>query len=168
MVRDLVLQPVTQEPEVIHSLRHDLHQFPLTGHIIEKKQEHQLQDHFGIDRDVPLLPITMRDLGSDKAKVQNLRHSAQRMIAAHPLLQVDRVAEERSFRLLFSHHLGKTLLPDRPSFGYYYFPAKLLWATRPQEPTPKSYRGVCAPCTRETDFQLGQVSRPLKGWNLEP
>ena len=55
-----------------------------------------------------------------KLKVNRRHDSPQRMITAHALLQVNRVTEQFPLALLFSHH-GKSALPNRGDFGYYYF-----------------------------------------------
>ena len=56
------------------------------------------------------------------------------MIAAHSLLQINRVTEQFPLALLLSHH-GTTALSDCHSFGYDYFSRESIWATRPLDLT---------------------------------
>ncbi len=89
MIGNLILQPVAQEPKIIEPLRDHLHQFALARHLIEEEQEHHLQDHLRIDRDLPVLPGTGRHGFAHETKVERRRHPPQRMIAPHSLLQID-------------------------------------------------------------------------------
>jgi hypothetical protein len=77
-------------------------------------------NHLRIDRDVAVGSVAVRHCLPHKAKVNRPCHLPQRMIAAHPLLQVDCVAKEFALALLLSHH-GTIPLPNRSNFGYYYF-----------------------------------------------
>jgi hypothetical protein len=94
VIRNLVVQPITQEPEVIELLGDDSHQFAFTLDIIQEQQQPHAKDNFGRYRFI--IPAT-RGVGyslTDKAQVQHRIDSLQRMITAHPLIQVDPIVPE--------------------------------------------------------------------------
>src|SRR5207249_9484920 len=121
VIGNLLIKRVIQKPEVIESLRDDLHQLALARHIIKEEQKHHLQDRHRIHRDVTLLSIAVRHFLAYKTENDCRLDLAQRMIGSDPLLQVDRVVKELRLALLFSHHDVIIALPDRRYLGYYFF-----------------------------------------------
>jgi hypothetical protein len=69
VVGDLRLQIKTQEPEQVQTGADLLHQFPLTGDVVEEEQQQQLDDHPRIQGDVAGATIAITHGGDDKGEV---------------------------------------------------------------------------------------------------
>jgi hypothetical protein len=69
VVGDLRLQIETQEPEEVQAGTDLLHQFPLTGDVVEEEQQQQLDDHPRVQGDVAGATIAITDGGDDKGEV---------------------------------------------------------------------------------------------------
>src|SRR5205814_7563701 len=93
MIGNLLIERVTQKAKVIEPLGDDLHQLALARHIIKEKQKHHIEDDHWINRDVTVVSVAVRHILAHKANVNRRLYSTQDVIAAHSLLQVDRVVE---------------------------------------------------------------------------
>ena len=104
VVRNLIVQAVAQEPQVIHPFRDDAHQFPFTGHFIVKKQKHHLRDDRRILGFMPVVAVMPSHRCPDKCEVDLLVNGAQRMIRADTFIQVHLVTEQFLLRCSYPHH----------------------------------------------------------------
>ena len=107
VIGDIRIQIKAQEPEEIEPGADLLHQFTLTGDVVEEEQQQQLDDHPRVQRDVAGATIAVADDGDDKGKVQSGRNFTQEVVGSEPVLQVDMVGKQCGLAAagLGSHHI---------------------------------------------------------------
>jgi hypothetical protein len=153
------VEVVTQEPEIIQAFGQALHEFALAGHVIEKEQEHELDQDDGIDAFVAVAAIAAGDLRAHEGEVDDLSDAAQRMITADPVLQINPIAEERLLRLVNAHHTPDPIIPDPDLFKV--FPRKVDLGNRPRGCAPYSGRnvfGIDSPKSRRLKVSRAQIA----------
>src|ERR1700690_1048648 len=104
VIGNLIIEPKAKEPEIIQSLRHDSHEFPLALDVVEEKEEQELQDHLWVHGLVPVVAIVVRDVSPHPRKVDPFPDRTKRVVPPHTPVQVDLVAEQILLRCLDSHH----------------------------------------------------------------
>ena len=104
VIGHLLIQAVTQEPQVIHPFPDHSHQLAFTGHIVQKKQQQHLYQNDGVGPYMSIAAVELLDRRTHKRQVQNAMNPPQRMIRAHALLKVDLIVEQLVLCLLDAHH----------------------------------------------------------------
>src|SRR5688572_24748712 len=126
MVGYFVIQIELQKPEIIQPLPHNPHQLPLAADVVQKQQQHQLQDHDRVFRFMPFASVKARDSLSYESKVDRTLHGSERIVQSDPLFQIHAIVKQ--FRLA---------LLDRPNHGPTFTPLeghrRSSWATGPAE-----------------------------------
>src|SRR5688572_33300185 len=126
MVGYFVIQIELQKPEIIQPLPHNPHQLPLAADVVQKQQQHQLQDHDRSFRFMPFASVKARDSLSYESKVDRTLHGSERIVQSDPLFQIHAIVKQ--FRLA---------LLDRPNHGPTFTPLeghrRSSWATGPAE-----------------------------------
>src|SRR5688572_9244162 len=126
MVGYFVIQIELQKPEIIQPLPHNPHQLPLAADVVQKQQQHQLQDHDRVFRFMPFASVKARDSLSYESKVDRTLHGSERIVQSDPLFQIHAIVKQ--FRLA---------LLDRPNHGPTFTPReghrRSSWATGPAE-----------------------------------
>src|SRR5687767_2915472 len=126
MVGYFVIQIELQKPEIIQPLPHNPHQLPLAADVVQKQQQHQLQDHDRVFRFMPFASVKARDSLSYESKVDRTLHGSERIVQSDPLFQIHAIVKQ--FRLA---------LLDRPNHGPTFTPLeghrRSSWATGPSE-----------------------------------
>ena len=70
VIRNYVVQAITQEPHVIESFRYNPHQLSFAAYVVQKQQQHHLHDNDWIFRNIAFGTIKFGDHGAYKIEIQ--------------------------------------------------------------------------------------------------
>ncbi len=138
MVGNVVVDPETEEPQVIDSVRDLAHEFAFGGDVVEEQQEHQLHDQFGVFGLVAALTVGMRHRRPCEREIDDPNDLPQGVVFRDPPRQINLVGKKRFLPVSNSHHRYVTRLRVQFQLSYkdYTMAVKGGWATRPEDVTP--------------------------------
>ena len=105
MIRQGAVQVVLAEPQPVEAFGQSTHQFPLTWNVLQKTDQHELEQDDGIDRRVADRAVKVRYSRADEREIHRIIDPSQPIIRPYSFVERKRSVEKLLLPLLLpSHH----------------------------------------------------------------